>query len=84
MAKCIGMAHLRTYLDGRSKRDFAAQVGIAPVYLSHILSGHRIPSPALMLRIMEATGGEVDFNSWIESVAGSQASGSTSQPVRAA
>ncbi len=58
------MHTLRQYLEGRSKADFARTVGIVPVYLSQILSGHRTPSLRLMLRIQEATEGAVDLNSW--------------------
>lgn len=64
MAKLAGMATLRTYLDGRPKAEFAGKVNINPAYLSQLLSGDRKPSLALMLRIQEATEGEVDLNSW--------------------
>lgn len=58
------MVTLRTYLEGRPKAEFAAKVDIRPPYLSQLLSGQRKPSLALMLRIQEASEGEVDLNSW--------------------
>lgn len=64
MAKKLRMQTLRKYLDGKPKAAFAVKVGIAPAYLSQIMSGHRTPSLDVMLRIQSASGGEVDLNSW--------------------
>ena len=40
-------------------KQFAAQVEISDAYLSHIIAGHRRPSPRLAQRIEEATDGQV-------------------------
>ncbi len=60
----VGMATLRSYLQDRPKADFASKIGVAPSYLSQLLSGRRRPRLDLMLRIQEASDGEVDLNSW--------------------
>jgi len=61
------MANLRSYLADRPKGEFARSVGISAAYLSQILSGTRQPSLSLMVRVHEASGGEVDLNSWYPS-----------------
>lgn len=58
------METLQSYLAGKRKADFAAQIKTTPSYLSQMLSGHRKPSLAMMLKIESATGGAVDLNSW--------------------
>lgn len=63
------MEKLRQYLSSRKKSDFAKTVGISPVYLSHLLAGIKTPSLKLMIRIQDATGFEVDLNSWSPSTA---------------
>jgi len=58
------MQALRTYLDGRSKAEFAEAIGTSPSYLSQILSGHRRPGFDLIVRIDQASGGAVPPESW--------------------
>ncbi|MGB1215967.1 MAG: helix-turn-helix domain-containing protein [Pikeienuella sp.] len=58
------MENLKKYLQDRNKGDFARKIGTSPSYLSQIMSAHRRPSLALMVRIEKATGGAVDLNSW--------------------
>lgn len=58
------MENLKAYLTGRNKGDFARAIGTSPSYLSQILSEHRKPSLAMMLRIQAASDGVVDLNSW--------------------
>lgn len=60
------MQDLHTFLKGRSKQDFAKEVKIVPAYLSQILSGDRIPSFALMVRIENATSGKVPVGAWVK------------------
>jgi transcriptional regulator with XRE-family HTH domain len=58
------MGKLARYLKDRKQRDFAEAVGISSAFLSQILKGDRRPGYETMLRIEEATGGEVDIHSW--------------------
>jgi len=58
------MEKLRQYLIGKSKADFAARLGIAPTYLSQILSGYRRPSFGLMCRIRDESAGAVRLDDW--------------------
>ena len=56
--------NLRTYLDGLPRggiTDFAATLGISPVYLSQLAAGQggREPSPELCVRIEVATSATV-------------------------
>lgn len=74
------MATLRSYLEARPKAKFAASVGITPPYLSQLLSGKRLPSRDLMVRIQEVTGGEVDLNSWTFMQASASAHGKRNAP----
>lgn len=59
------MEKLKTYLVGRTKKDFAQQVGIVPAYLSQILSGDKVPSFSLMVRIQIATNKKVSVGAWV-------------------
>lgn len=58
------MQKLTKYLEGRRKGEFARAVGIAPAYLSQILSGKKRPSFDLMCRIEGESGGLVPVESW--------------------
>ena len=58
------MENLKSYLSDKRKGVFAAQIGIAPSYLSQILSGHRRPNFELMIKIKRETNNAVDFMSW--------------------
>lgn len=60
------METLQKYLEGRRKANFAEEIGTSPSYLSQLLSGHRRPSFRLMLKIQEATGGDVPVSAWVE------------------
>lgn len=51
-------------MEGQSKREFAAKVGIVPVYLSQILGEVKRPSFDLMVRIEDATDGAVPLSAW--------------------
>jgi len=42
-----------------SQVSFSRQIGISHIYLNAIIHGRRNPSPAVALKIEEATGGEV-------------------------
>lgn len=59
------MQELRTYLEGKSKQDFARSVGIVPAYLSQILSRTKSPSFNLMCRIERETNGAVPVTAWV-------------------
>lgn len=58
------MEELSAYLEGQRKGEFARKVGIAPAYLSQIMSGHRRPSFDLMLKIKAASDGAVSLEAW--------------------
>lgn len=52
---------LKSYLfiNKKSQVAFSNEVGVGHIYLNAIIQGRRKPSPALALRIEEATGGVV-------------------------
>lgn len=59
------MEQLKIYLSDKRKGDFARSLGIAPAYLSQILSGSKRPSFELMVRIDDETNGDVGLYDWI-------------------
>ena len=50
--------------------DFAKKIGVHKTYLSGLRKGKRWPSRNLMLRISEATGGQVTADSFLNGEAG--------------
>lgn len=72
MCEHVRMEKLKSYLaQTRMKQsDFAAKAGIAPSYLSDILSGRRNPSLATAGRIASATRGKVPLSAWVVPVEG--------------
>ncbi len=46
-------------LHGLSERDFARRVGVSQQAVNNYRRGRRVPAPAIMRRIYEATGGLV-------------------------
>lgn len=58
------MEHLKAYLEGRAKNEFAGRLGITPSQLSQYLSGFRRPGFEMMLRIRDETAGAVGLDSW--------------------
>jgi DNA-binding transcriptional regulator YdaS (Cro superfamily) len=50
---------LKLFLKGKNRADFAEQIGTTRNYVNLLACRIRRPSPALALRIEEATGGEV-------------------------
>ena len=60
------MESLKKYLEGKTKKDFAAKIGVSPSYLSQILSGAKSPQLDLAFRIEKATSGEVPATTWLK------------------
>lgn len=58
---------------GQSQRDFAAQIGIDPSYLSLLVSGKKRPSLEVAVRIETATSGAVTCASWFPAGEGEDA-----------
>ena len=58
------MEGLRSYLEGRSQKDFAARAKITEAYLSQLASGKRRPSFAVMERIEAASEGAITIDMW--------------------
>lgn len=58
---------LNTFLKSNKIKGyaFAKQIGVHKTYLSGLRRGHRWPSRKLMLRISEATGGQVTADSFL-------------------
>lgn len=61
------MEKLANYLMNvsASQADFAAAVGITRGHMSALLSGVRLPSLDLAVRIERATSGQVPASSWV-------------------
>lgn len=53
------MHALKEYLQDKSLKKFAAEIGTNPVYLCHIISGKRKPGPEMIRKIVAATNGAV-------------------------
>lgn len=47
-----------------TQRQFAGRIGVSDSAMSRYLSGDRIPKPAIITRIFQATGGQVTANDW--------------------
>ena len=58
------MEKLNDYLEGRTARDFARDVGVSEVCISMLRRGKRTPSLSLARRIKHATAGAVDYDAW--------------------
>jgi len=58
------MNKFHSYLKDKSRADFAKAIGTSPAYLSQMVTGHRRPSYAMMLKIELASEGCVDLRSW--------------------
>ena len=58
---------LATFLKERQIRvpDFAQRIGRSRKQVYEYLAGNATPKPGVMLRIMEATGGEVTANDFL-------------------
>lgn len=69
------MDKLRTYLNGKIKREFAEAIGVSPTYLSQILGGWRRPSLELAVKIERITNGEVPCSAWVDGDAPADAKG---------
>ncbi len=53
------MKKLKEFLKGKSREDFAKEIGTTKNYVNLLVTDQRRPSPGLALRIQEATGGQV-------------------------
>jgi len=51
---------LKEYLKGRSREEFAKQIGTTKNYLNLLVCRSRRPSPELAFKIEQITGGVVD------------------------
>lgn len=62
-----GMEKLQHYLDATGTRQsaMAALLGISRGYMSQMVTGLKLPSLDLAVRIERATGGAVPASSWI-------------------
>lgn len=49
---------------GVSNKDFGDEVGASPHAVKKWRRGERVPRPAMMQKIFEASKGAVDFSSW--------------------
>jgi DNA-binding transcriptional regulator YdaS (Cro superfamily) len=58
------METLKQYLEGRSKADFARQIGVSASQLSQYLSGVRRPGYDRMILIERMTSGQVPIAAW--------------------
>lgn len=53
------MNKLNAFLKGKSREEFAKQIGTTENYINLLVTDQRRPSPALAWKIQEATGGHV-------------------------
>jgi transcriptional regulator with XRE-family HTH domain len=59
---------LKKYLEerGMSQTFFAKKVGVNPTHLSRWIGGKTVPRIDYILKIEEATNGEVSSRDWLE------------------
>lgn len=54
--------------SGRTRKDWAAKIGVSAPYLSDLVNGKRVPSLAVAVRIERVTNGAVPASSWLANV----------------
>ncbi|WP_428516317.1 helix-turn-helix domain-containing protein [Roseovarius sp.] len=59
--------------SGRTRREWATDLGVSPGFLSDLLNGNRVPSLKLAVRIERLTEGAVPCNSWVPDTKGAAA-----------
>ncbi len=60
------MLKLHIASSGRSRKDWAEDLGISRSFLSLLEAGQKRPSLELAVRIERATGGAVPVQSWVQ------------------
>lgn len=61
---------LKTYLKTHdvTGKSLAEQLGVSHITISRYIRGRRFPSPEMIMRIAEATGGKVKVADWYAAV----------------